>query len=452
MEYVKKAMDQSSGNTSARILLEMIEIIGYKNKKRLNLNGDYDELNMLQKLTAEDQAFLIYSKREKDKIMESMSALEQELQKNTTHRDDIFTQKTSIDTLHERATAIKGYFENCGKYAIDTLNEVTKRKISNLADSILLSATLHFLGSLPIQTRIKYRKIIQESLKSIGIQTYDYDTKEDLKWIELYSLVLDEIEDEPKWQALSVNCCISSVFVYETVFLLAYSTNTIILNDNWGITYEILKNLVLNECDYTQIFGSKLCSYSLSLYKLNLSNNHIVVINDSSGSGLSYDSGLIKKLFLNRNSQSCVETTPLNAQQSTICLGITSQNKAIILQPDSKDIQSINGKLCDYENHELWVGINQIFYKNLLPDIYEKWMETLSKWQDLIKNDKGLEIEVAKIFRNINNVSDMDLAIMTKLAEIVGNKPDPSIVFKEYQGITTQHPLLASYSNALSMV
>ena len=432
----------------------MIDVIDRKSQKRIDLTADYEELNKLQKLCAEDQAFLISSKKEKDKFGENRSTLESEVKRKTLYRAEVKGRKETIDKLHERAEKIKLYIDGCGKIAQASLIEIAKRKETAFADSIYLSALLHYFSYFPIQSRKQMRILVQNILKELNIPVYETDTKEDGKLVELYSLALDEIEDEPRWHAISADYFISSACVYELFFLLCYSENAILLLDNWGISSEIIKTVVASERDFSQIYCSKLCAYPLSAYKKNI--NQLMFVYDAKSSGLTYDSGLIQKTLCERH----YNTKLLN--EATTCLGITSKCKTIFVQPavdqinkykgSDFDIQLINGKLEEYEGHELWIGINQVFYKNLLPEIHEKWLEVISQWQEQMKIENELDQELIGIFKEINNIEDMSLEKMTKISEVVCQKKDPAEIFKEYQSITTQHPLLASYSNALSIV
>ena len=360
--------------------------------------------------------------------------------------EDLLAQKQATDRLYEISDSVKPYFVSKLANVKAALAEIEKRKARLQSDSILLSLTQHYLGALPFDERKKIRESIQKRLLPEA-------GKCDLG--EVFAVCFDGVvESARKLQLRAAENYVSCDFMGEFLFLLGCDkeASTVLLQDDWGIASEVARSVIGKERDLEAVFCSKLGAQGFLNHKLRADG--IVAIYDSLGQGLSYDSDTVIRSF--------GSLSPMPSRL-TILPSIASRLKCVIFQPNlcggeklrtvlKQGASVINAKIEGAEANELGVAVNKIFYRNLLPELHEKWSETFFSWKAKLQEEHDADRRIEQLLQGVGGIEDYTFEKINLMAGDIKERPDAYEEYKEYKNITMQHPLLASYSNALAIV
>ncbi len=354
-------------------------------------------------------------------------------------------QKLSMDQIYDISESVKSYFSAKQTELKTALTDIEGRRKRLPIDSLILSATQQYLGGVPFEQRRRIRQSIQKRLMP--------DSESDVAGT--FALCFDGVvEDARKVTLRAAEHYVSPEFLGELLFMLSCGAEkAVILRDDWGIASEVARGILTRERDIESVFCSKLGAQGFVKYKIQAEGT--VAIYDGLGKGLAYDSGLVVG--------SIGENVAGSAARYTIIPSLSERLKCIIVQSGlssgetlrsamKSGVKLLNAEVGPAETNDMGVAINKIFYKNLLPELYERWREVLAQWKARAQEEQEAERRLETQLLEIHKVEDFSFLALSRIADDLKDKPDTLAAYKEYKTIAMQHPLLASYSNALSIV
>jgi hypothetical protein len=364
------------------------------------------------------------------------------------------------DDWADVATQLKTYFDGCSQKVQQSLAETAKRRTRVLADALLLSCNLHMLGDLPIHRRRQLRVAVQTALKTAGYPVSDDAFKDE----SLFALAVADIEDRGAWQVLATDCCVPLGFVYELFFMLSESGPVVLLHDDWGLGHHLLKRALYSSKDVSIVHCAKLATAIPGLQKLGV--DRLLLVHDGLTRGLAYDSGTLLKRLSNTPLQipTSRQSDPTeDDEKATVQFTLGQRCRYIFLRPavdaacrftgrGAGLVDVVDCRLDDSDSQELWIAINKIFYKNLLPDLHEKWLELATTWHMHLSEQERTDKSIEKRLKQLTTPEDLTRDTMASLGELLQHRHNPHDTFKEYLVLVNQHQLLVSYSNALAIV
>ena len=455
---VSSGIAAGRSNSAGSILMEMLKLIKQRFEKKIQLSKEYIELNRLQKLTEEHQSNLINIKKNKDKMVQEMVKLEEEINKHEEEKLGVLNRKEIVDQQYNSGSTLNKYLSKYQHKLTEAINGLKNKTNCVIGNSIILAAEIVFFASFDYKQRKQFKvkmKSVLDEMNSPLFAVTSFDDSHDDQLIELYSLCLDQIEDYTEWHSIAISNYVYYGEMIELFFHYYFNPyNAVVLYDSWGIFREMLSKMLSKE-DTREFYGSKLCSITAKT-QIDSRQNLTISYYDIFTKCLNYDSNMkkVNELIMDP----FLIKLPYDDKRN--------MPKSIFMMPNFSDSISLNNAIAGFpllncslepgDPNELWIGINKIFYKNLLPEMHDDWNKQVSKWQAAMREKERIVKIIDKQVLGI--ISKEDLTIET--LELIGKNVTAASEAmkagtessKAYQELTTQHQLLASFSNALAIV
>ena len=323
--------------------------------------------------------------------------LELDLNRLSAQRSEESDRLWKLEKIITNVGKIVKYFEDICKNRENEILVNKKMKETLLADSLMLSATLHYLSEIPFYLRKSVRSGLKELFKSEGISVYEPTDQNENYLVRLYGSVMKEIEDIPKWRWIAHNYCVSLEFIYELFFLVSFSQESFILKDCCGIASKIL-----------------------SEYRI---------------------PGVQTKI-----SQKVEETT--------ICYGLEFKLKSLTESTNTGNEINfvINGDLDESEISNLCINVQEVLIKNLFQEKYEESLKLKLQWQDELKKENEIDVSIVKELDRLITYNDISLESLNRLAQKISEKNQVTQIFEKYLKSISEQTILFSYSKTLTLV
>jgi len=304
----------------------------------------------------------------------------------------------------------------------------------SLSDSILISSYLIYTNILaPEERNLIFAKLCSKIAEfNIKIMDNENIKKHLVEIMEM--LAFNKGIEKSKLSMWALDSGFSQDLIMEIIFGIIYSENPVILVDENGIFSEICEDLFGKYENIYKIYGSKISN--LELFENKIMTKNTIFLYDIFTHGLVYNSEIIlQKIQENTISGRIIIfiTTPLN-------LAYIPSNFTVLN--------------CKNEHTNLnTFKITEIMYKNILPEIYEKWLVSINEWKNFILSEQKVENQIETKLTKINETEDYTLKLMMQILDEYGeNLENSAVILSKCKNILNEHQLLNTYSTALAIV